>query len=258
MVQKIIKAPESTTRRKLILSGLYLSRFDSPGLRNLGFESFTEAFNVIGYALGARPASIKNYRDEFDPFFPNERRGWHKRPMRQYCREILEEYGNLGLDDFTGLVRSFFGLEGNEATLMAASEDPIDGASAFAKRLVTGLAAERYFESVHAGLPAFQGLLMENTTSFGCGYDFRLRKEPRRQDFLAVEVKGLSEQSGTVVMTPKEYAAAAALTDRFFLFVVKNFRETPYHTMFQNPLSSDLQFTKTERGIVQTSWLTAV
>ncbi len=54
-----------TTRDKLILAGLYLSKFDAAGLQRLGFESFMEAFNVIGYALGGKPARIKNYRDEF-------------------------------------------------------------------------------------------------------------------------------------------------------------------------------------------------
>jgi hypothetical protein len=63
------------TREKLILSGLYLSKYDLLGLKGLGFESFAEAFNVIGYALGSRPASIKNYRDEFDPLFSNRRKG---------------------------------------------------------------------------------------------------------------------------------------------------------------------------------------
>ena len=60
-------------REKLILVGLYLSKYDSLGLKRLGFSSFVEAFNVIGYALGSKPASIKNYRDEFDPLFPNRR-----------------------------------------------------------------------------------------------------------------------------------------------------------------------------------------
>jgi hypothetical protein len=40
------------TREKLILTGLYLSKYDSAGVRRLGFESFVEAFNVIGYSLG--------------------------------------------------------------------------------------------------------------------------------------------------------------------------------------------------------------
>jgi hypothetical protein len=59
-------------------------------------------------------------------------------------------------------------------------------------------------------------------------------------------------------MTPKEHAVATALTDRFFLFVVKNFHESPFHEIYRNPLSSGLQFRRSERMIVQTSWLAAV
>jgi hypothetical protein len=71
----VLSSQQIAPRNKLILTGLYLSKYDSLGLRELGFESFAEAFNVIGYAMGSRPASIKNYRDEFDPLFPNRRKG---------------------------------------------------------------------------------------------------------------------------------------------------------------------------------------
>src|ERR1700674_292898 len=102
-----------TVRQKLILSGLYLSKFDSLGLRRLGFDNFVEAFNVIGYALGSKPASVKNYRDEFDPLFPNKRMGWHKRATRDYCLKVFEQYQDLDLDAFSGLVRSFVGYDEN-------------------------------------------------------------------------------------------------------------------------------------------------
>jgi hypothetical protein len=246
------------TRQKLILSGLYLSKYDSVGLKNLGFENFVEAFNVIGYGLGSKPASIKNYRDEFDPLFPNKRKGWHKRPTRDYCRAIFEEYKDLDLESFTRLVKSFFGYDGSVESEIVPAEKEDEGESSFAQRLITGLAAEQYFESVHAGLPEFKGYLMENTTRFGCGYDFRLRTEPNHKDFLAIEVKGLKEQTGSLSMTPKEYHVAAALRERFFLFVVRNFRESPSHSIFQNPLSSSLNFKKTERVTIQVSWLTTV
>jgi Protein NO VEIN, C-terminal len=252
-------APEKmATRQKLILSGLYLSKYDSAGLRCLGFESFAEAFNVIGYGLGSRPASIKNYRDEFDPLFPNKRKGWHKRPTRDYCRAIFEEYKGLDLESFTGLVKSFFGFDGNMESDIVPTEKEDEGASSFAQRLITGLAAEQYFESIHSELPEFKGYLVENTTRFGCGYDFRLRTEPNHRDFLVVEVKGLKEQTGSLSMTPKEYGVASALRDRFFLFVVRNFRESPSHSIFRNPLSSDLHFRRTERTTIQVSWLTTV
>jgi hypothetical protein len=99
------------TREKLILVGLYLSKYDSLGLKRLGFDNFAEAFNVIGYALGSKPASIKNYRDEFDPLFPNRRKGWHKRKTRSYCLKIFEEYKGLDLEPFTGFVKSFVGYD---------------------------------------------------------------------------------------------------------------------------------------------------
>lgn len=245
------------TREKLILVGLYLSKYDSLGLRKLGFENFVEAFNVFGYALASKPASIKNYRDEFDPLFPNRRKGWHKRQIRSYCLRVYEEYKNLDLESFTGLVKSFVGYDENIWSEVRVGEKDDVRESHFAKRLITGLAAEQYFQSVHHTLPEFEGYVIENTTRLGCGYDFRLTKETHR-DFLAVEVKGLKERAGSLSLTPKEHETATALRDRFFLFVVKNFQESPFHENFQNPLSGRLRFTKNELVTVQVSWLTRV
>jgi hypothetical protein len=94
-------------------------------------------------------------------------------------------------------------------------------------------------------------------TRLGCGYDFRLRTGTQK-DFLAVEVKGLKERMGSLSLTPKEHDTAMALRERFFLFVVKNFQESPFHEIFQDPLSGKLQFKRTERTTVQISWLTNV
>ena len=254
VLSSAVKVP---TREKPILAGLYLSKYDLRGLKKLGFETFAEAFNVIGYALGSKPASIKNYRDEFDPLFPNRRKGWHRREIRDYCLAVFKEYDGLDFESFTGLVKSLFGYDENRLSEIVPPEQEDDDASSFARRLITGLAAERYFESIYAVLPEFEGYLVENTTRLGCGYDFRLRMEPNHADFLAVEVKGLKEQSGSVLMTPKEYNTASAMKERFFLFVVRNFRESPFHEIFQNP-SEALHFRKIERVTVQISWLTSI
>jgi len=252
-----LNAQGIANREKLILAGLYLSKYDSIALKRLGFESFAEAFNVIGYAMGARPASIKNYRDEFDPLFPNRRRGWHKRSTRDYCLRVFDEYKELDFESFTDLIKSFAGYDENVWSEVEAAEAQIESESHFAKRLITGLAAEHYFESVQPSIPEFRGYALENTTRLGCGYDFRLRTEADRE-FLAVEVKGLAERTGSLSLTPKEHDLAAVLKDRFFLFVVRNFRETPSHEIFQNPLSGRLQFRRTERVTVHVSWLTSV
>jgi len=257
-VREHSSAGDISTREKLILTGLYLSKYDSLGLRKLGFDSFVEAFNVVGYALGSRPASIKNYRDEFDPLFPNRRKGWHKRDIRAYCLAVFEKYKGLDFEAFTGLIFSFLGQDANLASGAMDAEEQEDNKSSFAQRLITGLAAEQYFESVHSELPEFRDFSIENTTRFGCGYDFRLRAEPADPNFLAVEVKGLKNLSGSLAMTPKEYDVAGKLKERFFLFVVRNFREVPSHEIFRNPLASSLSFEKIERVTIQTSWCTTI
>jgi len=244
-------------REKLILTGIYLSKFGSLGLSRLGFRTYAEAYNVVGYALGSRPSSIKNYRDEFDPIFPNARRGWHKREIREYCKKVLDEYKDLDFESFTGLIKSFAGYDENTWSSVETRDEREERASGFAKRLITGLAAERYFESVHSTLPEFQGFAIENTTQLGCGYDFKMCGT-RSEDFLAVEVKGIRERAGGVSLTPREYEVAAKLKDRFYLFVVKNFQKDPFHELFLNPIGGKLQFTRTERVLVQVSWITRV
>jgi Domain of unknown function (DUF3883) len=247
-----------TLREGPIVAGLYLAKFDTRALKQLGFQGFTEAFNVLGYALGSRPASIKNYRDEFDPLFPNLRKGWHKRPIRDYCLKVFEKYNGLDFESFTGLINSLADYYDTGSGETQSADPPEDADSSFAKRLITGLAAEQYFESVQASLPEFGGYSAENTTRYGCGYDYRLRSEPTQTDFLAVEVKGLKERSGSLSLTPKEYDSATMLKERFFLFVVKNFQEVPFHEIFRNPIFSPLNFRRTERKVVQVSWLTTV
>jgi hypothetical protein len=106
-------------------------------------------------------------------------------------------------------------------------------------------------------LTEFKGCSVENTTRLGCGYDFRLRLE-NRKDFFAVEVKGLKDRTGSLSLTPKEHEVATLLGGRFFLFVVKNFREEPFHEIYQDPLSGKLQFAKKERVVVQVCWLVSV
>lgn len=242
------------SRERQILAGLFLSKFDAAGLAALGFGSFTEAFNVLGYGLGGRPASIKNYRDEFDPIFPNPRQGWKNRSRREYCVQVEEKYRALSMDDFAALVKSLLG----DSTISSPEKGTeTDSSSSFAKRLITGRAAEKYFQSRWKEVGEFSSLEIEDTTSQGCGYDFRLWPTDGG-DFRAVEVKGMAEQSGMISMTDKEYAMAGQLGDRFYLFVVKNFREKPYHEIHRGPLAEQFGFRRFERRVIQISWSAAM
>src|SRR6185437_3330196 len=186
---------------------------------------------------------------------PNHRQGWHKRQTRRYCLDVFEEYGSLDIESFTGLVRSFFGYDDSMASEIVSPKKR-DRESGFAQRLITGAAAERYFESVLASLSEFEGMAMQNTTRLGCGYDFRMQSASNKE-FLAVEVKGLKNKTGTLSLTPKEHQVATAMLGRYFLFVVKNFVESPFHEIFQNPVSG-LAFKKKERVTIQVSWLATI
>jgi len=156
-------------REKAILAGLYLSKFDSEGLRRLGFDNFIEAFNVIGSALGVRPASVKNYRDEFDPLFPNKRKGWHKRPIRDYCKAIYSAFGSLNLENFTKLLKQIIYNDHDLDVLMEEVDRKEGEDRSFAKRLITGQAAEQYFRAKYKEISLFQNFEFEDTTRLG-GY----------------------------------------------------------------------------------------
>ena len=94
---------------------------------------------------------------------------------------------------------------------------------------------------------------MEDTTKLGCGFDFRLISPGI---FYGIEVKGLSESSGSIALTSKEHSVASILEKRFFLFVVKNFKENPFHELYQDPLNGKLVFSRVEQKTVQISWTT--
>lgn len=242
-----------TPREKQILAGLFLSKFDKVGLRALGFSGFTEAFNAIGFALGAKPASIKKYRDEFDPLFSSGRKGWHKRPTRAYCEAVADRYERLSISEFASLVKSLIYRGGELDVLDEETTEADASAGTFAKRLVTGLAAENYFESVHLTLPTLRDYNLENVSRTGCGFDFRLSRNAK-PDFLAVEVKGLNEMRGSISFTAKEHRVAGVLKSRFFLFVVRKFREKPCHNLYCDPIGSGLVFKRQEKEVIQVTW----
>ncbi len=130
-------------------------------------------------------------------------------------------------------------------------------ASSFAKRLITGKAAEEYFLANYTRMPEFMGHTLTNTTYWGCGFDFK-QVSPRDSMYSAVEVKGLRDQSGQVQFTALEYEMAGAVADRYYLIVVRNFVGQPYHSVFKNPLQCGLKFGRVEREEVRVSWVADV
>lgn len=238
-----------TSREKAIVCGLFLSKFDSEGLAVLGFSSFKEAFNVLGLAINAKSASIKNYRDELDPLFPNSRQGWHKRKLREHCKKIYETFGSYDLNDMASLVSS---LTGCSLARDSSFDNPSDPET-FAKRLLTGRAAENFFLANYRAEPEFESLNAIDVTQTGCGFDFRLQHDSTSV-FSAVEVKGIRLDKGGIILTNKEHSVASSLRESYYLYIVKNFDDEPYAVKYRNPILSGLGFQRIERTIVQVTW----
>ena len=247
-----------TARESQILCGLFLSKYNEQALAALDFESFAEAYNVLGSALSGSPATIKNYRDELDPYFPNRRRGWHKRPLRAHCKAVLKEYGAMSLAELAAIVKTLFDPVADlfEEDLAREDEEDIDQSS-FAKRLITGRAAKGFFRTNYDRHEEWRGGILVDTTSTGCGFDFRINFADSSA-FYAVEVKGMFDSRGSIMLTEKEHRRADQLHDHFFLYVVRNFRETPFASVWRDPLNADLEWELLTQQQTINSWRTGL
>lgn len=244
-----------TIRDKSILTGLYLSKFSQQGMDELGFSSFQQAFNVLGYTLGSKPTSIKNYRDEFDPYFSNNRKGWHKRPMREYCKIFFDDFKELDFKNFSELIKSFLISNYKLHQFIIETLDTIDYTETVAKRLLTGKAAEEYFKNNFDNIAEFNSGKIIDTTNMACGFDFQLTTT---SNVYCVEVKGLNDLKGGILLTEKEFYTAQKMRSEYCLFIVKNFREKPEHEYIFNPLESRLNFKMTQKEIIQTSYTSQI
>lgn len=239
-----------TERDKGIVCGLFLAKWDRVGLARLSFKTFKEAYNVLGYALGIAPNSIKAYRDDMDPYFSNKRIGRRNREIRQYVERIYDEYKEHELDEFASMIAKFTGVDFAEPP---PGEDP----SSFAKRLLTGVAAENFFLDNYNKHRAFKSASVRDMTKAGCGYDFSVHPSAGG-DVLAVEVKGIGQKQGGILMTEKEYDVASFLSERYFLYVVTGMDVVPSAVVYKNPVVSSLSFKRMERSVSQISWQTRI
>lgn len=92
-------------KKKGLIISYCLSRCDKKAVSELGYSSFSNAFNEIGEALCEKPSNIKNMRDEFDPYFNNPRVGWYQRGLRASRKEVFELLKDYSDDEVINLAR---------------------------------------------------------------------------------------------------------------------------------------------------------
>ncbi len=234
----------------------YLSRFDEQAYQNLGFGNQMETHNKLGELLSVKPKTVQNWRDEFDPLF-GHRAGWYQRPMSPSRIRVAQALENLDEFQVRSIVKDI--LSGNikeepdeeEQLLTIASDEKKGNATQkFILRAPTGKAAEEYFRKHYSEnkIPVDGKLIA--CRDLGVGYDFRIESETEKY---FVEVKGLSEFTGGVLFTNKEWSTAKEHGEKYFLCVVSNLNETAEIVFIQNP-ADKLNPKKNIYTSIQISW----
>lgn len=225
-----------------MIVAFYLSKFGKEGLRNLGFQSYTQAFTQVSSRLSVNHNSVKNWRDEFDPYYDNGRQGWSRtlRPSRQKVMLAFDDLSERALravvlDIISPEMRSKVETELHPALQeIRALEKPQKSrkSAEYVPRGPTGRMAEEFFLArFHAGLTPFHSIVGDRRDD-GVGFDFEVLKDSQ---YVLLEIKGIAKQSGGITFTDKEWRVAGQKQNAYFLGVVVDIMEAPKIGFLQNP-----------------------
>lgn len=229
--------------RRALVVAYFLSRFDRKGVRELGYASFSDAFDKVGHALGVPSATVKHMRDSFDPYCSQVRVGWYQRPILRSRANVIQAYDEVGVAGMAEIVRGILAGDSHTvrlaiapiADITAASDTLLDDDNPFSSRLRTGDLAEEFFLTSFPSLGLFMGSSLEDTRRLGIGYDFRAS---HIGGYRAVEVKGLLGDHGAILFTDREWSVARILEHSYVLAVVRSLATEPSLELYQNPVAS--------------------
>lgn len=226
-----------------LIVAYYLSKYDTQGIRNLGYSSFQQAYSDIGKKVGVKATWIKNVRDEFDPIHENQRVGWYQRPMVPSRVAIVHKFENLSEPSLRSIVLDVLNGDislSETINRCLADQDEVflknkKHKKAFILRGPTGRKAEDIFiNKFKEGRTPFCGNL-NDFREYGQGYDFLITGDNGKY-FL--EVKGLDGETGGVSFTDKEWAVAKRERKNYFLVIVSQVGGDPEVAYFQDPISA--------------------
>jgi hypothetical protein len=239
-----------------MLCGYFLSRFDEEAYRRLGYGTQKRTHEVLAEVLGVPHASIKAWRDEFDPIHENPRRGWLAREMVTSRRRMAEALAHLSFDQILAVVRDI-AVEPDgampvdlAAALCSIESEGLEQERAYGLRGLTGLSAEEAFRQYHARHGEPRAGELRDCRNNQCGYDFEIATA---DGILAVEVKGLGGNDGGVTFTDKEWRTALEWGPAYFLALVRNASSEPRVSMISNPAST-LRAKPRIYRVVQVDW----
>lgn len=242
-----------------LIVGYFLSRMDKEGYLLLGYKTFGEATEKIGEILGAKKNTIKNMRDEFDPYHQNSRIGWKRElsgsrlkvfksfqdtddtTLLEIVKEILHNKEFKESEEYRD-IHALFGKDGDFPKQKSTT--------VFILRGPTGKAAEAFFlENFKETAEPVSGEIVD-CRDLGVGYDFEIKAAGTSY---FVEVKGLATESGGILFTNKEWQTAQKCRENYFLALVKNVSSKPEISFIQNP-AEKLKTKKNIYTTIQLNW----
>jgi hypothetical protein len=241
-------------RKLCLFVSYYLSRFNLDAYNNLGYSSMLEGHEDIGRLLNVNPHTVKNMRDQFDPLH-GFRVGWYQEPLSPSRARVVQALENLEESEIRGIVKDILSGKINEepeqiSQLLLIADDERKQQKKFILRGPTGKAAEICFIEYHKAnsLPVSGELI--DCRDLGCGYDFKIKSENKE---IFIEVKGLAEITGGILLTDKEWNTAQKHGEDYILCLVKNISVTPEISFITNP-GSKLNPNKNIYTVVQINW----
>lgn len=232
-----------------IVVSYYLSRFNDEALENLGYKTWNDAFADLSQKLQINKHTIKNWRDEFDPFH-GYRAGWHQRQPRKTISNIISQFEQLEEYDIRQVVEEI--IIGNKIELpeIDNSETTVISNPVFILRGPTGKKAEQFFIEYHRNNNSPVAGELIDTRDLGCGYDFEIKSE---SDQHFIEVKGLASNIGGLLFTNKEWETAKQERTKFTVCLVSNIDDNPEISFINDPFSK-LNPRKNIIQTVQVQW----
>jgi|SRR5579871_4782564 len=215
-----------------IVIGYAMSRLDRVYLTARHCSTWEQAYDEAAQALSRPSRTFDNLRDEFDPFHPNPRRGWHQRPLRMSRQRILDELKDISDDALLELVARI--LMRDENTIVEAVDSlAVSNRIAYnvAERLLTGRLAEEYFLTHSEPIIQVASSSILDMRQMACGYDFGVQHEPE----WAIEIKGLKTAKGGIQFTDREWTEAKKRREDYWLIVIGNLSAQPVPHIIRDP-----------------------
>jgi hypothetical protein len=236
-------------KEQAIVVSYYLSRFNDDAVNNLGYKTWKDAFDDLSDKLQINKHTIKNWRDEFDPFH-GHRAGWHQRQPRKTISNIISQFEQLEEIDIRQIALEI--INGKKIDLLEIDNSESERTSnpIFILRGPTGKKAEQLFIDYHKlnCLPVAGELI--DTRELGCGYDFEIKTKTDRH---FIEVKGLANDLGGILFTNKEWETARQKRERYTVCIVSNINQVPKFSLINDPFSK-LNARKNIIQTVQVQW----